>query len=106
MKLTWYHALGLRSYFLKINSYSDLEFSEFSRLAGGIGQFQKTNRQEPTPSSENQGELPVADNPNFSIDYRQGVCQSKVTRVVHGEDSYSFQLLSNYIIPLMNQGFE
>ena len=105
MKLTWYHALGLRSYFLKINSYSDLEFSEFSRLAGGIGQFKKTNRQEPTPS-DNQGELPVADNPNFSIDYRQGVCQSKVTRVVHGEDSFSFQLLSNYIIPLMNQGFK
>ena len=106
MKLTWYHALGLRSYFLKINSYSDLEFSEFSRLAGGIGQFQKINKNQEPTSSDNQGELPVADNPNFSIDYRQGVCQSKVTRVVHGEDSYSFQLLSNYIIPLMNQGFK
>ena len=75
------YASGLVSYFLRVNQYSDMAFSEFSALYLGLGLF-NTSRVSVPPRNNVRGSLPQNIPPLDSVDLTRSGCITSVKNQV------------------------
>ena len=71
---------GQASYFVAINSFSDLTYNEFVASFTGVGLFKPlANLTNPVPADfQSRGSLPTNPQPPLSVDFSQSVCKSRI----------------------------
>jgi len=75
---------GQTSYFVAINSFSDLTFNEFVASFTGVGLFKPlANLTNPVPAQfQTRGSLPTNPQPPLSVDFSQSVCKSRIRQQI------------------------